>query len=231
MNLLEYKSPTDYVSVSDFYKVYAYACLYASFEKVPVTDLTLTFVESRYPRGLLAHLKKIRGYKVEENSPGIYTIKGDILPIQIINTRKLSAEENLWLKGLSNRLDPLMVLRIGEETERYGNTARVNAYITVVIKANFHAIEEARNMSSTAKSLDDVLIKIGLAAKWEAEGEAKGMAIGEARGEAKGVAIGETNKALDIAQNMINLGLPLETIVSATMLDPETVRTLFSENK
>jgi hypothetical protein len=49
-NLIEYKSPGDYVSVADFYKVYAYACLYASIEEVPITSLTLSFVESRYPR-------------------------------------------------------------------------------------------------------------------------------------------------------------------------------------
>ena len=37
IKLIEYKSPDDYISVDDFYKVYAYACLYASFEKIPVT--------------------------------------------------------------------------------------------------------------------------------------------------------------------------------------------------
>jgi len=34
VNLLEYKSPSGYVSVADFYKVYGYACLYASFEAI-----------------------------------------------------------------------------------------------------------------------------------------------------------------------------------------------------
>jgi hypothetical protein len=48
--------------VADFYKVYGYACLYASQEKVDVTELTITFVGSRYPRKLLSHLKKVRGY-------------------------------------------------------------------------------------------------------------------------------------------------------------------------
>ena len=62
VNLLEYKSPTDHVSIMDFYKVYAYACLYASFEKIPVSNLTITFVESRYPRKLLSHLENIQIY-------------------------------------------------------------------------------------------------------------------------------------------------------------------------
>jgi hypothetical protein len=97
-NLLEYKSPSDHVSVVDFYKVYGYACLYASLEKTPITNLTITFVESRYPRELLAHLRKVRNYKIEEKWPGVYNVSGDILPIQVINSRKLSADENIWLK-------------------------------------------------------------------------------------------------------------------------------------
>jgi hypothetical protein len=92
-NIVEYKSPDDYVSVEDFYLVYGYACLYVTLNKVSIQDLTLTFVESRYPRELITHLKEERGYTVEEKQPGIYTIKGDILPIQIIDSRKLSGEE------------------------------------------------------------------------------------------------------------------------------------------
>ena len=76
INLLEYKSPDDNVSVDDFYKVYGYACLYASFEKVPVTNLTVSFIESCHPRELLTHLQEIRGYTVVEKNPGIYTIVG-----------------------------------------------------------------------------------------------------------------------------------------------------------
>ena len=63
-NILEYKSPDDYTSVEDFYKVYAYACLYASFEKVPVNNLTVSFIGSRYPRELLNHLQVTRKYTV-----------------------------------------------------------------------------------------------------------------------------------------------------------------------
>ena len=89
VNLLEYKSPNDYVSVEDFYKVYGYACLYSSLEKSQITTLTLTFVESHYPRELLEHLKNIRGYTVDKTGPGIYNVKGDILPIQFIDNRRL----------------------------------------------------------------------------------------------------------------------------------------------
>jgi hypothetical protein len=39
-----------------------HSCLYVSFTRLPITELTIMFVESQYPKDLLAHLKKIRGY-------------------------------------------------------------------------------------------------------------------------------------------------------------------------
>ena len=148
VNLLEYKNPDDYISVDDFYKVYAYACLYASFEKTPMTRMTISFIQSRKPRKLINHLEKIRGYTVDKASFGIYTVKGDILPIQIVDNRQLTAEDNLWLKGLSKRLDPNMMVRLGDAIGRYDKDAKINAYFDAVTRANFKAIEEARKMSS-----------------------------------------------------------------------------------
>jgi len=55
-------------------------------------------MESCFPRELIKHLKETRKLTVEETSPGIYTVRGDILPIQIIDNRKLSAEETSGLR-------------------------------------------------------------------------------------------------------------------------------------
>ena len=49
-NLLEYKSPEDYLSVKDFWKVCSYANLYAAITPgVDLSDVTISFVESRHP--------------------------------------------------------------------------------------------------------------------------------------------------------------------------------------
>ena len=209
-NLLEYKSPDDYVSIADFYKVYSYACLMIFLEKIPVTSLSISFVESHYPRSLIAHLRETRGFTVDETALGIYTVKGDIFPIQIINSRRLSSDENLWLKGLSNRLKPLECLQVHREVHRQNKTDNVKAYLYAIIHANALAIEEAVHMKGKT-ALDEVLVRTGLAALWEARGEARG----------------EEHKAIDVAQNMINLGLPFETIVSVTKLDPDRVKSLY----
>jgi len=96
VNIFEYKSPQDYLSVSDFLKVYAYANLYAANNpETDLSEITLTFIGSRYPRKLVKYLTGKRGYKIEKTSPGVYTISGDYMPIQIIQSKKLPETENL----------------------------------------------------------------------------------------------------------------------------------------
>jgi hypothetical protein len=167
-NILEFKGPGDYVSVNTFYKAYAYACIYASQNRLPITDLTLTFVESRRPRDLLVHLRRVRGYRVEKTGPGIYTVVGDIIPIQIIDQRQLSEEENLWLKGLYDKLDVPEINRVAGAIERLGKSARVGAYWDTISRANAEKLKEALNMGRSTLTLEQVLEEAGLTAKWEA---------------------------------------------------------------
>jgi hypothetical protein len=215
-NLFEYKSPGKYVSIADFYKVYSYACLYTSIHKVPITSLTISFVERRYPRDLLKHLKNVRGYTVAETAEGIYTVSGDILPIQIIDSRKLSVDENLWLKSLSNKLNSLEVTRLSEEIVRQEKDAQIAAYLNVIRDANTESIQEAMEMGQRKQKLtfDQVCENVGWTAKWEARGRAEG----EARGEAKG--------KLEIARKMKDAGRPSSEISEFTGLTTEAIRKL-----
>jgi len=208
-NILEYKSPDDYVSVEDFYKVYGYACLYTSFNKVPITDVTVSFVESRYPKSLINHLEKVRGFTVAEESSGIYNVSGDVIPIQIIDNSRLTSDENLWLGSLSNRLDEKSIDRVLKEAYRKDKAVRIHAYLEAIAHANPLALKEAIEMSSTL-TLDKVFEETGLAARWEARGEAKG----------------ETRGKVAVAQNMLNLGFSVEVVASATQLSPEKINEL-----
>jgi len=185
VNIVEYKSPGGYVSIEDFYKVYGYACLYTTINKVPITSLTISFIESRYPRKLIQHLQKNHGYTVEEKCPGIYIVSGDVLPIQIIDSRKLPASQNLWLKSLSDKHDGFTISRINKEINKLGRTAQLQAYLYTIINANPDAIKEAIEMKKISKRLEQVFIETGLAAKWEARAEARAEARGVARGEQK----------------------------------------------
>jgi hypothetical protein len=212
-NLLEYKNPSDYVSVADFYKVYAYACLYISFKKIPVTEMTISFVGSRYPKKLLGHLQKDRGYTVAETYPGIYTVSGDIMPMQVIDSRQLPETENLWLKSLSDTLSYSEVDKISAEIARQGKDTQIGAYLHAIAQANPKSIKEAIKMANTL-TIEQVFEDVGWIAKWEARGRAEGMEKGRE----------------EIARNLLKIGMPITDIAQVTELPVEAIKNLGTVN-
>jgi len=82
-------------------------------------------------------------------------------------------------------------------------------------------------MGEMPLELEQVLEETGWLARWEARGESRGVARGRAEGRTEGRSEGRTEGALAIAQNLVNLGLPLETVVSATQLKPEQVQGMY----
>ena len=107
-NIIEYKSPEDDLDIDDFYKTYAYACLYKSdtetVDLIPADELTITFVCYHYPRNMLRKLEQDRKFSVEQQDSGIYYLVGDAIPIQLVIVPKLSKEHNYWLNNLRNDL-------------------------------------------------------------------------------------------------------------------------------
>lgn len=77
-NIVEYKSLRDYLGVNDFYKVYAYACLYTALtereDEIRTKEMSITFISYRYPRKLERYLERNRRYRFEEREKGIYEI-------------------------------------------------------------------------------------------------------------------------------------------------------------
>ena len=56
-NIVEYKSPEDYLSIDDFYKVYGYACFYKSdtkhVDEIKSNEITISFACEKRPEKLL----------------------------------------------------------------------------------------------------------------------------------------------------------------------------------
>ena len=151
-NIIEYKSPEDSLSVDDFYKVYGYACFYKTdvpyIESIPIQEVTITFVSEKYPRKLIRHLKDVKKYQVEMMEPGIYYIKGDVIGIQIIVTRKLTDTENLWLKSLTNKLDKTEnAKKLMEEYRNHRDNNLYKSVIETIMRANQKTFEEVNGMS------------------------------------------------------------------------------------
>jgi hypothetical protein len=208
-NLIEYKSPTDYIAPEDFYKVYAYACLYATVEpKAAEAGLTITFVGSRYPRKLVEHFKQFRQYVVEKSSPGVYSVKGDPVPMQIIDTRELPEEENIWLAKLDNRLDQTGARKIIREINRLDKAGQIGAYIDALYNANFAVMEEASKMFDINAVLKTPFEDAGYVTRKMI------LTAEKTRAEAKA----------EIVQNALAQGIPLETVAAITELEIEKVR-------
>jgi hypothetical protein len=119
-------------------------------------------VEYRHPRELISYLKGERRYGVEETGPGIYTVKGDYLLIQIIETKRLSAEENLWLKSLGNDLESRAARVILETGKAAARKAPLNAYLDVLLRANPRAFLKAWSMAHDTATFEEVFTEAGI---------------------------------------------------------------------
>jgi hypothetical protein len=205
-NVVEYKSPDDYLSIKDFWKVCSYANHYAAITPgVDLADVTLTFVGSRHPRKLLSYLTNTRGYTVEEISPGIYRVSGDYLPIQIIESSKLSEDENLWLNFLREGLKESSMDVILEEGKKLEQEINIDAYLDVILRANQKTFKEVYNMKKYP-SLEEILTEVGFVPEMIERGRIQGIE--------------------KTARNLLARSMPIEEIAQVTELPVEKIRSL-----
>ncbi|MDR2745844.1 MAG: hypothetical protein LBB77_00230 [Treponema sp.] len=216
VNIVEYKSPEDSFTVKDFYKVYAYGALYAAINgEVDLSDLTLTFVVSRHPRELLKYFREVRGYEIEPGGSGISQVKGDYLPMQIIECPKLTEENSLLLKGLRKNLKREEAASILEEGKKRGKETSLDAYFDAIFHANPRPFQEVVKMGDGSLTFEDVLMEAGFIPKWIEKGREEGIEKG--REEA--------------AQNMLKKGWSIEETAETVGLDIEKVRHLAGESR
>ena len=149
-NIFEYKSETDNLSIWDYNKVTGYAMIYSAFEEIPIEDITISFVVTPKPIKLFDHLVNDRGFEVKEVNNGIYYVKDDTFKMQIIESKRLSADENVFLKNLRSSLTKMDMQEVFEAYRKYGLLEKVNIYLDRVLDANLPILEEVLAMSSAA---------------------------------------------------------------------------------
>ncbi|MDR0465021.1 MAG: hypothetical protein LBG94_07915 [Treponema sp.] len=230
-NILEYKSPDDYLSIKDFLKVYAYANLYAAITPdVDFSDITLTFIESRYPRKLLKYLTEIRKYNIEETSSGIYSVLGDYLPIQIIESKRLSDRENLWLKSLKYNLEISNADAIIKESENRTERVSLSAYFSILLDTNPDIFEELQNMAVRTRkkreTFEEVFTKAGIIPEWMERGFKKGIVQGREEGLEEGFEHGREEASIQIAKNLLAKGSTPQFVQEITGLSPDKINEL-----
>lgn len=233
-NIVEYKSPGDYLSIDDFYKAYGYCNFYkalnGSADSVKITDITLTLVCSHHPARLISHLKEVRGYKLRAAFPGIYEVIGDVIPIQIILTQELSEKENLWLKNLTNNLnDKDSISRLLADYSLHKKDAHYRTVMEIIVRANMNKFREVHSEMCDAlmELMKDELAeqleegrRSGLAEGWQsglAEGRQSGLAEGRQSGLAEGRQSGLAEGIRALVSTCHNLGVSKETAVTQLM--------------
>ena len=185
-NIIEYKSPEDYLTINDFYKVYAYACVYQSntdrINEVDPRELTITFVCSHFPREMVRHLEEVRGIHINLAGKGIYYLKGDPIPIQLLITPELSREESYWMQNL--RTDLKAGGEIRELMMRYEQNRKRKDYEAVmhlITRANWEQMEEEKKMCDALNELFAEELK-----EADERGRAAGMESGLKAGKESG---------------------------------------------
>lgn len=156
-NLIEYKSPDDYLSINDFYKMLGYAYFYiadtAHVNEIQYEELSISYVCAKYPRELISHLVA-KGHTMEKKEEGIYYVHGNRFAIQIVVNPTLSEEKNLWLKNLTNGIkDAASVEQLVRAYENNKENTLYSSILDILIRANRAKFSEVKEMCEALKEL------------------------------------------------------------------------------
>lgn len=220
-NIIEYKSPEDSLSVNDFYKVYGYACIYQSntdrVKEIDPEDLTLTFACSHYPRKLLRHLETVRGMRAEYQGGGIYYLKGDPIPMQLLITPKLTYKENYWLQSMRTDLQAGEEIRkLVREYEKHRKSKDHAAVMDLITRANWKQMEVEKKMCDALKELFAEELK---------EADSKGRTEGIEQGIEQGIERGKREMILAF----LKAGAGIDIIKEASGLNEEQIEAIRRE--
>jgi len=203
-NLVEFKSETDSLSRHDYNKVMGYAFLYSAFNQIDESEITITLSVTIHPKALLTHLTTNRGLVVREVESGIYYIEGEAFPIQIIESKLLSSEENLFMRNLRSNLSAEDVAKTAEAYRKLKPLDMRNAYLDRVVQANRKTFLEVMDMSEAVKEL---FYEAGNKYGWFKDRDNHSA----------------YEKAKRIAVKMLLAGEPIEKVAEMTELSYDTV--------
>jgi hypothetical protein len=156
-NIMEYKSPTDYISVDNFYKVCAYAYLLKSDAdtegEIAFEDLTISMVSSKPPKLVFEHLEHRRGYTLTKQQDGIYYLNREMdIPLQFIALDELSSDHK-WLGALTNRITEEKISKLFADYDPAEKNEYKESVLDTVVKANYANIERFKEGKSMSKEL------------------------------------------------------------------------------
>lgn len=163
-NIIEYKSPDDGLTIDDFFKTIAYACLYKGLgrtvNQIPESEITVSLFRDVYPQELFAALKA-SGRRIRMQYPGIYYISGRLLfDTQVVVTSQLEGKNHSAFRILSAHAKEEDVRSFIEKARGYtepGDRDNVDAVLQVSIAANAELYEDIRRDSEMCEALESLM--------------------------------------------------------------------------
>ena len=119
-NVVEYKNPSDALSMDEYYNLLAYMCRYKATagltNEVKADQVTGTLIKDGKPVKVFREIQRLGGV-IAERCPGIYCVSGLIhMPTQIIVQSELEKDKNAVLRILSSHAKEEDVRLFVEET-------------------------------------------------------------------------------------------------------------------
>jgi len=103
---------------------------------------------------MLRSLREERGIEAEKTADGIYCLKNDVIPIQMILSHELPREENRWLASLRKDLKAdEETNRLLEDYRKHKESRLYRAAMDLITRANQKTMEEARKMCDALREL------------------------------------------------------------------------------
>ena len=143
-NLFEIKGVGSSLSMDAYYKTIGYAGLLidqtGKKNQYSSLDVSLSFLSCYYPRKLMKHLRNERNERnvdIEKISQGVYHINKETFSIQIIVTKELPPEENLYLHFLTDRMwNGALAEKLTDDYKEHQEAEIYRRYLHQVMTAN-----------------------------------------------------------------------------------------------
>lgn len=163
-NILEYKGPGDELTIDSFFKVIGYASLYKAqgiaVNKIPTSEVTVSFFRNAYPKALFQELKK-EGYILKKMYPGIYYVRGKVpFPVQIVVTSQLERKAHCSLRVLTTQVemqDAELFLEQIHYLESKNERSNIDSVLQVSVNANKQVYSLLRRQNEMCEALRELM--------------------------------------------------------------------------
>ncbi|MCH5259523.1 MAG: hypothetical protein J1F18_07215 [Lachnospiraceae bacterium] len=140
-NLFEIKGVGSTAGIDSYYKTIGYAGLLidqtGAKDQYSSLDVSLTILSCHYPVKLIKHLRDERKLSVEKISPGVYHINKETFNTQIIVTNRLTPEDNLYLRCLTDKLHNMELAdKLADDYQKHWEQEIYDRYMRQLAVAN-----------------------------------------------------------------------------------------------